>query len=703
MWITELGLVGIGVAIGLMHLPLSLEVAATLSYQSNMVRTLIMLLYPIAMALTGLGAVLAMKMPALARPGALRIAGAALLILLAASLRLNFLTDDPMVLLGAWITHLGAIGTWYIALGAGQAALLSRIQQRAPERIGIAWAIHLLGLMLGYLLSEASVSTIGANAVLLCGGAALLLAPRLSVLLLAPALLIASQTDLDSQLEDHRELTGEVGMGEEGWKEVRLREALERGIERIHLGWSRFGQVQVFDRGGRSLIFYNLKRQYELRPSTRRGPRRGRGGQRTEARAALYALFDVDDSVTIVGVGGGRSLQLIERHPGVIAVERDPGAGRFFSEINPALNDRVFSEVTFQIADGRFAIETGPKQLDGIILESSRYQPAHAMLPASSAYFLHTKEALQTYLERLAPDGVLIAEFTRVGEDSSHQRVPAHVVRTLTELGAQLSVFRTGKTESVILIACKAEGSLTQWVDALRSSGADSLQEGWPAKWSLEGPALTDDRPFAGWQAMPTPERRRMAGVGGGLVLLTSLLALRLHHRSRQRRWNAVGWFFALGVAHTGLQLHAFHAWRTYFGDELRTVWWLIIAWLAYGAVGSALAKRIAGRRVVLTTAGLLVAHLLLTTLLPFSADSLARMSYSAVALLPGGLLMGMWMPLGLSRADADGLGLWLAADALGTLAGAAALYLLMVPLGGTAYLIPAALLYVFIASRWSP
>jgi hypothetical protein len=382
-------------------------------------------------------------------------------------------------------------------------------------------------------------------------------------------------------------------------------------------------------------------------------------------------------------------------------VERDPGAGRFLSEIDPARNGGVFSEVTFQIADGRFAVETGPEQLDAIILESSRYQPAHAMLPASSAYFLHTKQALQTYLDRLAPGGVLIAEFTRVGESRSHVRVPAHVVRTLTELGAEIVVFRVGTSESVIVIACKEAGSLTAWADAVRGSEAFELQEGWPAKWSLEGPTLTDERPFAGWQAMRTRDRRRVVGVGGGLVLLTGLMGLGLHYRSRRRSWNAVGWFFALGVAHTGLQLHAFHAWRTYFGDELRTVWWLIIAWLAYGAVGSALARRLAGNRVVLTTAGLLAAHLLLTALLPFSAGAWTRVGYSLFALLPGGLLMGMWMPLGLSRADPDGLGVWLAADAVRTLAGAAALYLLMVPLGGTAYVVPAVLLYVLIAIRW--
>jgi hypothetical protein len=191
---------------------------------------------------------------------------------------------------------------------------------------------------------------------------------------------------------------------------------------------------------------------------------------------------------------------------------------------------------------------------------------------------------------------------------------------------------------------------------------------------------------------------------GGGLFFLTALVAWAMHRRERHRAWNATRWFFVLGYAHTGLQLHAFHAWRTYFGDQLVTVVWLIVAYLAYGAVGSLLAestRSLSTRRQLGLTAGLLVAHVALLWGLPFSSSAVIRWSYAAVALLPGGLLMGLWLPLGLRRADTDGLGTWLAADALGTLAGAAAVYLFMVPLGGSAYLVPAVLAYLWLAATW--
>jgi flagellar motor component MotA len=49
---------------------------------------------------------------------------------------------------------------------------------------------------------------------------------------------------------------------------------------------------------------------------------------------------------------------------------------------------------------------------------------------------------------------------------------------------------------------------------------------------------------------------------------------------------------------------------------------------------------------------------------------------------MPAGLVMGALFPLGLERARADTLGVWMAADALGTLAGAAVVYLVCLPFG---------------------
>jgi len=715
-----LGLAGIGVAIGLMHLPLSLQLSITMTYQTSTIRTLVMLLYPIAMALTGLGAVLAMKRPGWAGPGILRVAGMALCVLLFASLRLNFLTHNLTVLVGAWVAHLSAIGLWYVSLGAGQTVFLAWIRRSRPELVGPAWGVHLVGLMVGYLLSEASVVHVGANAVLLGGALALMALPRASLLALLPVLFLFRGLDVDVLLEDFRAFDDRMRVNDDSdpnWKSQRSRKVRKSAPEREYLGWSRFGQVQVFEANERIATHYNLKHQHEFRPTEResgkddaggsrakRGRKR-RGGQRTHIRQALYALFPPEAQVVMVGVGSGRSLLLLTQGPSITAVERDPAAAHFFAAVRPELNGGVFTDGVLVVADGRFALETLQEPVDGIILESSHYQPSQALLPATPTHYLHTEEAIESYLNNLTPSGVLIAEFTRVGEARSHQYVPVHVVATLQKLGASFTVFRSGTLETVTIVASYSEAATEPFVAALDRMDAEQVTKGWNPAWDRKQNALTDDQPFAGWQTFDARPRTFILASGGGLMLLTMLVAGVMRRRARNHAWNATTWFFVLGYAHTGLQLHAFHAWRTYFGDQLITVLWLIVAFLAYGAVGSALVEPIRAlskRRQLLLTALLLFAHVALMAGLPFSSSAWIRWLYAALALLPGGLLMGFWLPLGLRRADTGGLGVWLAADALGTLAGAGAIYLLMVPLGGTVYLIPAVLAYLWLAYRWT-
>ena len=63
----KLGLLAVGIGIGLLHLPISLALNVTLNGQGAMARSIVLLLYPVAVAETGLGAVLAMRQPQLAR------------------------------------------------------------------------------------------------------------------------------------------------------------------------------------------------------------------------------------------------------------------------------------------------------------------------------------------------------------------------------------------------------------------------------------------------------------------------------------------------------------------------------------------------------------------------------------------------------------------------------------------------------------
>jgi hypothetical protein len=135
----------------------------------------------------------------------------------------------------------------------------------------------------------------------------------------------------------------------------------------------------------------------------------------------------------------------------------------------------------------------------------------------------------------------------------------------------------------------------------------------------------------------------------------------------------------------------------------------MIIGWLVIAAVASALSPRLVGlfgqdKYRFNLTANLLGAHFIATWLLPFwlSYDWL-RVLYGAVALVPGGVLLGIWMPLGLHAAPEDRVGAWLAADALGTLAGAALLYVVMLPFGVTYFALLPAASYLLLARYWRP
>jgi hypothetical protein len=180
---------------------------------------------------------------------------------------------------------------------------------------------------------------------------------------------------------------------------------------------------------------------------------------------------------------------------------------------------------------------------------------------------------------------------------------------------------------------------------------------------------------------MPAPLQRRLLGLAALVAGFALVVALGLGRRGGK----ATLWFFALGVAHTCLQTHSFYAWRSFFGDEIGTILRLIATFLATGALGAWAVGRTRARGMGLSVAaiGLLVLHLVVLRHIPFaSTETWVRELYGVFGPMPAGLVMGALFPLGLERARADTLGVWMAADALGTLAGAAVVYLVCLPFG---------------------
>ncbi|MFH1468657.1 MAG: hypothetical protein ABIO70_29980 [Pseudomonadota bacterium] len=734
----------LGVVMAVSHFAASLELSVNVSRHGTLVQSLLLFLYPVAYAFVGVGAVVEgwLRGGAAARGGTvdgpLRLAGLALLGFLFVALRTDLVGPTTGLVVAASALYGVALASWYTLLGMALARLVATAREGGPGSLGGAWGLHLLGLLAGYAANQWLVAHVGVHAMLVACALTLLVLPRLALPLLAAFLALGALTDLDGGLESLRSsYAGRASLALGNDRRGVLADAtgdaedevLGGEADVVWRGWSPFSLFMLVERhqgkrrAGYYSGMYNFQFQWDLRD------------QDLSRRLALlqrsvYSLVQPEDRVVVVGTGGGRGLSLfpIPLHKGIRAVERDGAVIRLLRDLEPELNGGIYQQVDAMAADGRYAIESSGGGWDFIILESARYQPLLALCSASSPYYLYTREAIGGYLDKLAPDGMFAANFNRVGDGGRDNYLPHHVQRSLEAAGAHtavLSVPRNMAASSerfLFLLASRSQARLDEAVAGVVAWGVDRADPADPrtrvhTEWTprFEGVVpewerwdLTDDRPFFGWWYLG-PEGRRAMHLESAAVLLLVLLGLLAVAvpRGPPGRVGATAYFALLGVAHTGVQMATFFGFRSFYQDEITTMTRVVIALLAYGALGSWLAGRLVQRgRVpglavrVVGTGCLLGLHALGMRLLPFmSASLLWRELVGALALLPGGLLLGMFFPLGLARVHTGLVGRALLADALGTLATGALFFLVFLSFGRDAFLGVAVLAYLLAAS----
>ena len=155
-------LFGLGAVLAASHLTVALEVGVSLSHHGAMVRSLVLLLVPIAATGIGLGAAL--------HHGPLRqtpirharlIGGLALLAFIPITLRVNFLTNTAPALWLAAALHVAVLATWYVSAGIRLARGLG-----SDDRIGTMgwrWGAHQAGWVCGYVGVSVLLPLAGAN------------------------------------------------------------------------------------------------------------------------------------------------------------------------------------------------------------------------------------------------------------------------------------------------------------------------------------------------------------------------------------------------------------------------------------------------------------------------------------------------------------------------------------------------------------
>ncbi len=691
----DLGLqVMLGVTMGSVHLALSVQAAISVSPYRTLVRTLFLLLYPAALALTGLGALLLERWPQLGGNRGLRGAGLLLLAFLGWILWAPTPVDGNAAVLAMGVPMLLTLGGWYLVLGATVAGSLHRL--RLHELVSAGWAAHLLGLMLGYGLSEPLVVLVGANAAIGLTGLALLAGGRAALPVWALAQCLGLMLPLDSVLEDQRRLETLLPEPPSVFEKSGERKQESEIEDTAWMGWSRRGQVRLTTLKSvgwepkKYRMLYNFKNQYRVYPS---GFKKPREDLEEERRKGVYSVLQGAEKVIVIGAGAGRGLlsMPVALDTNVHAVERNPAAVRLFRDISPELNGGLYRRVTVHAADGRTVLERLPGGWDAIVVESSLWAPAHLLLPASAPYFHQTVEAFDVMVDRLSDDGVLILEYNRAGLHSFRRTMASRAWTALLSAGLEVRVVSSGTQVNLYVLACKTEGC----GDSLQETASLRSGDRWLTRRAghFSSP-LTDDRPFMTWEKLSVKERGLLHGIAACLVLG----ALGLTWRERRRAtdpndWRgAPGFVLLVGIGHIALQLHAFHIARTYFEDSVRTVLVLIVLFLGWGALGSFGAgllsrKWLQGWRWIGLALGALALHQGLLSSLPFAEERhWVRWLAAGVATAPGGLLMGVLLPLGLRRASASQLRGLVAVDAAGTLAGYALIYPIMLPWGATAF-----------------
>ncbi len=699
----------LGLALAIAHVTVALEIGATLSRQGSLVKSLVLLLYPVAVALLGFGA--ALDRIVLRNPDptpALRASGALLVAFLFLALRVNFLSGDWANQAVAAGTHVVVLGAWFICAGVALARLVRSARAGGASSTGRLWAVHQVGLVVGYALQELLVPRVGASALHLMLGLSLLVPARLSLPVLLGGCLLAPSLDLDRRLDDLRDTSA---VYQHDYAETRgtgllekLRAAGAGSLTFRHRAWSRLGQfelVEVEDATGHLAGWYNYQPQWGLRAD-------GRGELRS-IREDLYSLLPVDGRVAFLGVGGGRGLLSIP-HPSknYLAIERDPSVVDYFTRLRPEDNDHIFEKLTVVAGDGRHVLEQQSEPFDVIVFESARYQPAHSLLPASAPHHLYTKESLATAVSRLKSDGWIVLGFTEVHASAFMEYLPIQVAATLVELGLQVQTFVTTVNDHVHVVGCRTSAC----IDNITHS-AFGRHGPWHPQTSddaVHDYRLTDATPFGAWATMSLDDKEGLLAVVGLVALACVTLGGRLirgnHHR---HRWNPTPYFFTIGIAQAVFAVATCYLWRSYWQDDVLTVVRVLVYLIAFGAIGSALSARlpVASWPVpvrVVATAAIFTAHFIASTIIPFeSSSTLYRELMAGVLLAPGGLLMGTFFPLGVASAARRLVGQELLADALGALVGYTLLYLVALPFGVHAFAATSVVGYAVAATLWRP
>jgi SAM-dependent methyltransferase len=447
---------------------------------------------------------------------------------------------------------------------------------------------------------------------------------------------------------------------------------------------------------------------------TRYDGKRGKLAYLDQVPSALpYHLLD-RPKVLILGAGGGADvLQALYHNAAHIdAVEIDPQmvdlVRREYAEFAGRLYDHP--RVSMHLGEARGFVAANDRRFDLIqigLLDA--FSTASAGLYALNESYIYTVEAVQDYLDHLAPGGFLaITRWVRVPPRDS-LKLFATFVEAMRREGVadpeQRIVWIRGWQTSTLLVKnggfsskeidlirefCRSRWFDTVYFPGIRAHHAnrfnmlerpfffeaasallDKGDKRFIEQYKFNIAPATDDRPyffqFFKWSVFPELMALRSTGGMslldlGYLVLPLSLgrLQERVNSRPTVKPWRVLVYFFAIGTAFMFIEIAFIQKFILYLVHPLYAVAVVLTGFLVFAGIGSGLAnafERFHRKRSIWpVVAAICLVSILYLLVLPFvfrysmAAVDWIRIGISILCIAPLAFFMGMPFPLGLSR-----------------------------------------------------
>ena len=583
------------------------------------------------------------------------------------------------------------LGGYFFYLGIGISLALCRSQLPL-----YGWALHILGVLVGYVLSHYGLIWVGANAIIAVTALSLIFLGFDHRVLFFGSLVLfmfSYQYGGDGHLERMRhsisfktdDSTVDIYRTSKG---PALLSKLYK--EQLVL-WSEYGQVRLVHTPPWWMCLQSGKRAFKwLDSNTKNNPH---FLHRLE-RSSYYDRF-LDETIFISGIGGGRVLRHFNPriYKSIYAVERDPSLVRFFSSSTMQNNMFDLRKVNIFNADSRYILESHPRKYDVIIFESSKGQKSFS--PVQAPYLLYTPEAVSTYIKRLNKNGFVHIFLTVKENYQLPYTLMLGVFESFKKAGFAINLKHTYHLlgGELHLRACENQECLDGWMSRL------GISKGTVTERELRdnsGEVISDNNPFVVYTVLDRMGKLKVLFTSIMVLVVSLILTLLIgnHCKTKKLKSNlCIGnknygymkpYFFCVGLIYVILQTHIFYTYRSFLGDELYTFLRSIIYFLCYGAVGAFLVQRWKGISRYWTYSFFLVPlHIVFLFNIPFDLHSFwLREFFFFFAMLPAGLFCGLLMPYGLSRIEPSKIGLALFADSMGTLSGFFLFLLIALPFG---------------------